>query len=141
MNEKTATDHAATVRKALLRFYPGKDYNMAEVALAALVAQAETAADWKLRGDEAEHSLGHCRGLLEAAEERIQDAKYVGFNRMQQRAEAAEAERDAAVRTAEQAREALQRGIDIAAQYLDTGRGDLDGWIESTRAALTKDTP
>lgn len=120
MNEKTATDHAATVRRAISKKFndPAEASTiLAHAALDALVAQAET------------------------AEERIQDAKYVGFNRMQQRAEAAEAERDAAVRTAEQAREALQRGIDIAAQYLDTGRGDLDGWIESTRAALTKDTP
>ena len=44
-------------------------------------------------------------------------------------------DRDAAVRERDQAREALRQGTKIAAQYLDTGRGDLDGWIESARAA------
>jgi hypothetical protein len=30
----------------------------------------------------------------------------------------------------------LREGAEIASQYFDTGRGDLDGWIESVRAAL-----
>ena len=34
---------------------------------------------------------------------------------------------------------ALRDGVRIASQYLDTGRGDLDGWIEAARAALAED--
>ena len=48
------------------------------------------------------------------------------------RAEAAEAEVGLL-------REALVRGIAIASQYLDTDRGDLDGWVEDARAALAKE--
>lgn len=49
-----------------------------------------------------------------------------------ERAEAAEAE-------VARLRDGLRDGIRIASQYLDTGRGDLDGWIDSARALLAED--
>jgi hypothetical protein len=118
--------------------------------------------------------------LLAQAEYKVE--ANVSYVALRERAEAAEAERDAAVLRLEtyesahlaearandelradrdkllkvadqrlteglrmraerdQARDALRRGVTVATQYMDTGRGDLDGWIDIARAALDATT-
>lgn len=141
----TANPDIAVVREGVMQslrttdavHYTHDDFDAAMAALDRLEARLreteaerdEALAAWNVVASDIE------TGRLEArvTELEAEKAWREHHSHLRERAEAAEKE-------VARLREALEAGIKVASQYLDTDRGDLDGWIELARALAAEET-
>ena len=149
-------ENATTVRRALTQWIPespdepslDRQYDTAIAALAALLAQAEAGDQYRIEADHAHDDYEDAEHVIrQIAETRpnqrfdpwARDLCQAFLDRPNPTRERAEADRDAAVRERDQAREALRQ---IVALYSDENEEHLaDSVYQTARAALASVSP